>query len=445
MERAQRVKNAPFVKSPPRVMNVCGDSLRAASGQPSQSGKPTAAARALLPMSRLARGLGRIFRPRSRDKRTGQMKEFSIWWIEYSVRSQQYRESSHARNPVVARQLLKQRLGDVAAGTFIGPQRDRTTFEDLAQMVIDDYKANGKRSLDRIEDAINHLRVPFGGMKAIDITADRVTAYTAARKAQQAANATINRELSALRRMFRLGERAGKVAGRPYVALLREDNVRTGFFEPEQFAAVQARLPEDLRPAVEFAYLTGWRLKSEVLALQWWQVDFEAGMVRLEPGSTKNADGRVFPFAALPTLEILLRTQAERTRAIERASGSIIPWVFHRHGSPIQYFRRTWIRACRLAGLPDRLPHDFRRTAVRNLERAGVPRSVAMKLTGHKTESIYRRYAIVAEQDLKDGVAKLAALHQRSEESRRSIVASSAPRASQQHVQVAPRKDARSG
>lgn len=444
MERARRVKNAPFVKSPPRVMNVCGDSLRATRGRRGQNGMLTAGARARLPMSRLARGLGRIFRPRSRDKRTGQVKEFSIWWIEYSVRSQQYRESSHSRKPVVARQLLKQRLGDVAAGTFIGPQRDRTTFDDLAQMVIDDYKANGKRSLDRIEDAINHLRVPFGGMKAIDITADRATAYTAARKAEQAANATVNRELSALRRMFRLGERAGKVAGRPYVALLREDNVRIGFFEPEQFAAVWARLPEDLQPAVEFAYLTGWRLKSEVLALQWWQVDFEAGMVRLEPGSTKNAEGRGFPFSALPTLERLLRTQAERTRAIERASGSIIPWVFHRQGKPIRYFRRTWIRACRLAGLPDRLPHDFRRTAVRNLERAGVPRSVAMKLTGHKTESIYRRYAIVAEQDLKDGVAKLAALHQRGEESRRTIATSSARWTSQQHVPATLRKNTRS-
>lgn len=92
--------------------------------------------------------------------------------------------------------------------------------------------------------------------------------------------------------MLRLGERAGKVATWPYIALLREDNVRTGFFEPEQFAAVRARLPEDLRPAVEFAYLTGWRLRSEILTLQWWKVDFGAGMIRLEPGSTKNADGR---------------------------------------------------------------------------------------------------------------------------------------------------------
>src|SRR5258706_13598137 len=115
--------------------------------------------------------------------------------------------------------------------------------------------------MDRIDARVTPLRVTFGGMKANDITADRVTAYTAGRKAEQAANATVNRELSALRRMFRLGERAGKVAGRPYVALLREDNVRIGFFEPEQFAAVWARLPEDLQPAVEFAYLTGWRLK----------------------------------------------------------------------------------------------------------------------------------------------------------------------------------------
>src|SRR5713101_124165 len=145
-------------------MNVCGDSLRAASGRRGQSREPTATERARLPMSRQARGLGRIFRPRSRDKRTGQVNEFSM-------RSQQYRESSRSRNPVVARQLLKQRLGDVAAGTFIGPQRDRTTFDDLAQMVVDDYKANGKRSLDRIEDAIDHLRVRFGGMKAVDITA----------------------------------------------------------------------------------------------------------------------------------------------------------------------------------------------------------------------------------------------------------------------------------
>jgi integrase len=64
-------------------------------------------------------------------------------------------------------------------------------------------------------------------------------------------------------------------------------------------------------------------------------------------------------------------------------------------------------------GVPDRIPHDFRRTAVRNLERAGVSRSVAMKMTGHKTEAIYRRYAIVSEQDLHEAARKLAAVEPR--------------------------------
>ena len=93
----------------------------------------------------------------------------------------------------------------------------------------------------------------------------------------------------------------------------------------------------------------------------------------------------------------------------------MIPWVFHRQGVPIRSYRRAWLSACKRAGL-DRIPHDFRRTAVRNLERAGVPRSVAMQLIGHKTESIYRRYAIVAEADLRDGEAKLTAFMKNHDE-----------------------------
>ena len=92
----------------------------------------------------------------------------------------------------------------------------------------------------------------------------------------------------------------------------------------------------------------------------------------------------------------------------------IVPWVFHRQGRRILDYRRAWKNALVAANVPKRIPHDFRRTAVRNLERAGVPRSVAMKLTGHKTESICRRYAIVSENDLSEGVAKLAALHDAS-------------------------------
>jgi hypothetical protein len=148
-------------------------------------------------------------------------------------------------------------------------------------------------------------------------------------------------------------------------------------------------------------------------------------VVRLEPNTTKNDEGREFPFAALPDLRHLLERQRERTRALEKKTGRIIPWVFHRSGERIRSYRREWKRAREAASrgqrdgvtaveradLSDRLVHDLRRTAVRNLERAGVPRSVAMRLTGHKTEAVYRRYAIVAKSDLEEGVGKLAKLH----------------------------------
>ena len=113
---------------------------------------------------------------------------------------------------------------------------------------------------------------------------------------------------------------------------------------------------------------------------------------------------------ALPDLHALLEAQLERTRVLERDGSRVIPHVFHRNGAPIRTFRKAWESACRRAGLEGKLPYDFRRTAVRNLERAGVPRSVAMRLVGHKTESIYRRYAIVSARDLSDGVARLAQL-----------------------------------
>jgi integrase len=169
-------------------------------------------------------------------------------------------------------------------------------------------------------------------------------------------------------------------------------------------------------------YLTGWR-RSEVLGLRWKQVDFKVGCLRLEPGTTKNDDGREFPFALLPELEAVLKDQHERAVALGQATGAIIPWVFHREGEPMKGFRKAWARACHEVGLHGRIPHDFRRTAVRNLERAGVSRSVAMKLTGHKTESVYRRYAIVAKSDLAEGVQKLAALHQAEQGGPRKTVA----------------------
>jgi integrase len=83
-----------------------------------------------------------------------------------------------------------------------------------------------------------------------------------------------------------------------------------------------------------------------------------------------------------------------------RDAGTIVPFVFHRNGKRIKNVRGAW--ACKAAGHPGRPIHDMRRSAVRNLERDGVPRSAAMAMVGHKTESIYRRYAIVDSGALKE-------------------------------------------
>jgi site-specific recombinase XerD len=172
---------------------------------------------------------------------------------------------------------------------------------------------------------------------------------------------------------------------------------------------VLAHLPEALKPAMQTVYINGWRLRSELFTRQKHHVDLEAGWLRLEPGETKDGRGRMFPL--VPELRAVLERQLAATRAFEQQTGCVVPWLFHREGRPIRSFRRAWLRAGQQAGVV-RLPHDFRRTAVRNLERAGVPRSTAMAMVGHRTESIYRRYAIVDEAMLREGAAKLSVFHQ---------------------------------
>jgi integrase len=256
---------------------------------------------------------------------------------------------------------------------------------------------NGRRSLERVKISVEHLKQSFSGARAHAVDTSQVRAYVARRQGEEASNATINRELAALKRALTLGCQGQKILHRPYIPMLREDNARQGFFERPQFEAVRRQLREYLRPLVTFAYITGWRL-GEVLHLTWAQVDFHVGTVRLEPGTTKNRLGRTFPFT--PELRALFESQRASTEKTGKQQGRIIPWVFHRQGKPIKDFRGAWQTACEAAGVPGRLFHDLRRTAVRNLERAGVPRSVAMLMTGHKTESVYRRYAIVSEADL---------------------------------------------
>lgn len=214
--------------------------------------------------------------------------------------------------------------------------------------------------------------------------------------------------------MLRLAYKHGKLLRLPVVDKLKEANPRQGFFEREQYAAVRAHLRPDLQVATDLAYIYGWRMRKEVLALQRRQLDLEAGTLRLEPGETKNRDARLIYLT--PALLALLRTQVVRVESLEKKLGRIIPALFphlegaHK-GAPIREFRKAWKSAYKNAGVAGRIRHDFRRTAVRNLVNAGVVERVAMTVTGHKTRSVFDRYHIVSPSDLQDVARKLASMN----------------------------------
>ncbi len=361
--------------------------------------------------------MGSLYRPKYPhpegeyvSKKGKRYKVSKIYCMKYRVNNRVICESTGATSVREAKRILARRMGAAAEGRPLMPRADRVRVYELASDLVNDYRANSRPSLDRLEYGLKHLLPYFGECRATQLTTANMNAYIAIRQEQGAANGTINRELVILRRMFSLALETDKLHHAPKFPRLREDNVRTGFFEREQFEAVRRHLPDYARPVVTFAYITGWRLKSEILPLTWREIDFRAGTVRLEPGTTKNREGRTFIMT--PGLRATLEEQREHTDRLQREQGRIIPWVFHRDGEHINGFRRAWRTACRKAGVPGRVPHDFRRTAVRNLERAGVPRSVAMKMIGHKTEAIYRRYAIVDEAMMREGSEKLARFEQ---------------------------------
>ena len=346
-----------------------------------------------------AKGCGSIFKP----------KGSRFYWIAYVSGGKRRFEGTKSEVKGVAQTLLSNRLGDTSKGIVVTPQVGKLTVGQALQAVVDNQTVNGRQSATQTEQRIeDHLLTYFPTERRIaTITTTDLEAYQTHRLIEQKAErATVNRELAIVRRAFRLAFRGGALASMPFVPMLKEDNARQGFFERAEFDAILKHLPAYLHPPLEFMYTTGWR-KSEVFSLTVAQVDLTAQIVRLEVGTTKSGEGRMFMLT--DALHKLLKKQLTSIEALKKR-GTICPWVFHRSdGSQIKSLRAAWDMATDAAGYPAKLLHDFRRTAVRNLERAGVARSSAMKMVGHATESIYRRYAIQDEAMLREASAKLEA------------------------------------
>ena len=337
------------------------------------------------------------------------------WWIKYQVGGRPQCVTTGSEKKEDAKRLLKLREGDVEKGVPMTAQVNRITFEDAAADLLNDYHTNKRRSLRVVELRLTkHLAPFFGRRRLLTISTVDVRAFTARRQAAGASNAAINRELIILKRMCSLAMQAGTLMVRPYIPLLKEANIRTGFFEREQFECVQRHLPAHLRGIVAFAYSTGWRTPSEILPLEWRGVDLKTGEVRLDPGITKNGEARTFPLTR--ELRRVLEDQQTMAEELKRERGLIARYVFcytdgKKAGQRITEsgFNKGWRKARLAAGCPGRIPHDFRRTAVRNLVRAGVPERVAMQLTGHKTRAIFERYNITSPTDLREAAQRLDA------------------------------------
>ena len=328
------------------------------------------------------KGNGRVF------------KRGDIWWVAYYDNGREQRESSGSRERKEAVKLLRQRLGEVAFGVAraAAPKRARAVkMDDLFDLVEHSHQLNGRTSPTN-GICLRRMRKHFGRYPVQACTSLVISHYMAKRQRDGCKAATINRETDLIRVAFRLGYEHDLVERMPVIKRLPALGVRNEFFTREEIDALLPWLPEHLRDVVLFGFLTGWR-KGEITGLRWNNVNRAGAVIRLEPEQNKSRDVRVLTLQGEMAALIERRWQA-------RKDGRVMALhVFHRGGRPLTDFRKTWLRACRKAGLGRRWFHSLRRTAARNMSLEGIPEKVIMSIMGHKTRVMFDRYNIVSEAD----------------------------------------------
>ena len=354
------------------------------------------------------RGQGRVF----------ERKGSSFLWIAYYAHGKEEREvARHVRtgekieamekNRHEAERWLKRRLGELAAEQhggrpFVGPQQERITVGELLEGLERDYKLRDKWSVKNASN-VKPIRERFGTWRAADVTSEVIGKHIEELRAEGYSNATVNRRTQLLGQAFKVAIRNKQLSQAPFIPRLSEvGNERQGFFETADFDAVVAHLPEYLQDFGRFGFLTGWR-KGSIESLRW--ADVGEDVIYLLAKNSKGRKAETMP------LEGELGAIIERRRSAQmlkdgNGTNRLAEFVFHRDGQPIGDFRKAWATARKKANVDHKLFHDLRRTASRNMIVAGVPQAVAMKITGHKTDSMFRRYAIVNEEQKREALAK---------------------------------------
>jgi integrase len=327
-----------------------------------------------------------------------------VYWIKYYSKGQPVYESSRSVRAEDAERLLRKRLGEIATGAYRGIAAERTTLDELFDLVVADYRENGKRSIDDLLSRLKlHLRPRLGKLRAADFGSAEVRRYKAARRNEKAEAATINRELSILKRAFSLGSRHDPplVLHNPPVEKIPENNIRTGFLEQPDYERLLAELPPYLKPALVIAYHTGCRL-GEVMSLEWSDVNLRSGEIVIRAENSKGKKHRTLPIYG-EMAEALRHQKAERDENYPQ-----LEWVFHDgNGNRLRTFYKAWKSACERGKLDGQLFHDLRRSAVRNMVRAGIPEKMAMAISGHRSRHVFDRYNIVTDKDLAAAAEKM--------------------------------------
>jgi integrase len=327
-------------------------------------------------------------------------KRGSIFWYSFTWNKERYQESTGLTCRKAALEVEAGRRVQLAKHEVGLTDRPRFTVGELLDRLKLRWQLERKTSAQNLS-LLKTVKADFGAKLADDLTAQDFELYALRRRKLGYAAASTNRTFQCLRRAFSL-------AGVPWpkFELLNEKhNVREGFLSSAQMSKLLAALPDDgLRDYVDFCWCTGMR-KGEAASLRWSFI--HDGQLVVPPEFCKSRKPHVIPLAG-PLAAILKRREAARAFK-SNGTTQLAEFIFHRGGVPIREFRKSWKTACTVAGCGNTVFHDLRRSAVRDLVRAGVPQSVAMKISGHRTAAMFQRYDITAAEDVTIALEKTAA------------------------------------
>ena len=351
-----------------------------------------------------------------RQRGTGSLRKRAgckIWIAKFYKEGRPVEVSTGTTIKQEAESFLRERMVDTSRGVTSPSDIKKIRYGNLRTAFLDHYRTQGLKSLQTLpngDETVWGLSAldQFFGYPTADVPVTRLTTdaarqFVKQRRKQGVGNAFINRSLAALRKMLNLAKQDGKIQIVPYIEFLPEPKPREGFLKRGQFEPLLAALPENLKPLVTFLYYCGVRL-GEAKQIQWSQVDLDAAVIRLESEQTKNSEPRIVP---LP--DVLIRM----LESVASKDGSVFCDT---------NLRKSWHKACVEVGLgkfhevegkpydpryEGIILHDLRRSAIKNLVAAGVSEKTAMTISGHKTRSVFDRYNIVDENDLKNAMQKV--------------------------------------